>query len=125
MYFQRKLLLLCIFVSSSVIALRCYEGTVALDSIDKTNEKECGGISTYCLQHIDKSKNVIKRSCSSFSDEHNMEERCPMTGCHWQSSKETFCCCQFDLCNEWKSDGTEFKAGETRKPSAISSKPRF
>ncbi|KJH52785.1 hypothetical protein DICVIV_00992 [Dictyocaulus viviparus] len=36
-----------------------------------------------------------------------------MSGCHWQSPYETFCCCQFDGCNEWKSDGTEYKKGET------------
>ncbi|KAJ1354861.1 hypothetical protein KIN20_011931 [Parelaphostrongylus tenuis] len=35
-----------------------------------------------------------------------------MTGCHWQSAYETFCCCQFDGCNEWKADGTQYKESE-------------
>ncbi|PIO65145.1 hypothetical protein TELCIR_13199, partial [Teladorsagia circumcincta] len=64
----------------------------------------CSGISNYCIQKIDKRENQIIRECSSFTDEHNMEEKCPMSGCHWQSAHETYCCCQFDHCNEWKSE---------------------
>ncbi|VDP17030.1 unnamed protein product [Heligmosomoides polygyrus] len=65
-------------------------------------------ISNYCIQKIDKKKNQIRRECSSFMDEHNIEEKCPMSGCHWQSAYETYCCCQFDRCNEWKSELVAF-----------------
>ncbi|PIO69782.1 hypothetical protein TELCIR_08384 [Teladorsagia circumcincta] len=80
----------------------------------------CSGISNYCIQKIDKRKNQIIRECSSFTDEHNMEEKCPMSGCHWQSAHETYCCCQFDHCNEWKSDGTAYKKSETVPLSSMS-----
>ncbi|VDM62619.1 unnamed protein product [Angiostrongylus costaricensis] len=79
----------------------------------------CSAISNYCIQRIDKKKNQIRRECSSFSDEHNIEEKCPMSGCHWQSEYETFCCCQFDDCNEWKADGTEYKEGEMVAPNSF------
>ncbi|KAE9419031.1 hypothetical protein Angca_006664 [Angiostrongylus cantonensis] len=97
----------------TAFSLRCYEGTLrGLTNNAKTEEKSCSAISNYCIQKIDKKKNQIRRECSSFSDEHNMEEKCPTSGCHWQSANETFCCCQFDGCNEWKADGTEYKEGE-------------
>ncbi|CAD6194684.1 unnamed protein product [Caenorhabditis auriculariae] len=94
--------------------LRCYEGTVSgLDSNLQTPAKHCGGISNYCIQRINKKTGEMRRECSSWSDEHSIEEKCPMSGCHFQSKDETFCCCQFDDCNEWRGDGTEFRAGET------------
>ncbi|CDK13496.1 Activin_recp domain-containing protein [Caenorhabditis elegans] len=118
--------LLILAVISTVSALRCFEGTVALDSNDQTSKKECGGMSNYCIQRIDKKTKEMRRECSSWSDEHSMEEKCPMTGCHFQTKDSTFCCCQFDECNEWKGDGTEFKAGETSsKSKAVPSAPKL
>ncbi|WKY04075.1 hypothetical protein Q1695_005218 [Nippostrongylus brasiliensis] len=109
-----RLLVTLVAIFTTTLALTCYEGTVeGLTNNTRTEEKHCSGISNYCIQRIDKRKNQMIRQCSSFSDEHNMEEKCPMSGCHWQSAHETFCCCQFDHCNEWKSDGTEYKKGET------------
>uniref|UniRef100_A0A8R1DXC6 Uncharacterized protein n=1 Tax=Caenorhabditis japonica TaxID=281687 RepID=A0A8R1DXC6_CAEJA len=107
-------------------ALRCFEGTVSgLESNSQTPKKECGGISQYCIQRIDKKRGEMRRECSSWSDEHSMEEKCPMAGCHFQTKESTFCCCQFDECNEWKGDGTEFKAGETELPRAVPSAPKL
>ncbi|EYB86425.1 hypothetical protein Y032_0279g1200 [Ancylostoma ceylanicum] len=122
----RTLFLLLAIVNIS-LALKCYEGTLqGLENNTRTEEKHCSGISNYCIQKIDKRKNQIRRECSSFMDEHNMEEKCPMPGCHWQSPHETFCCCQFDGCNEWKADGTEYKKGETVPLSSLpKSKPAF
>ncbi|XGW29955.1 hypothetical protein V3C99_009184 [Haemonchus contortus] len=109
-----RLPILVLALICTAAALTCYEGTLeGLSNNTRTEEKHCSGISNYCIQKIDKRKNQIRRECSSFVDEHNMEEKCPMSGCHWQSKYETFCCCQFDHCNEWKSDGTEYKKGET------------
>ncbi|KAK6748883.1 hypothetical protein RB195_001481 [Necator americanus] len=117
---MRTVFLVLAIVSTS-LALKCFEGTLqGLENNTRTEEKHCGGMSNYCIQKIDKKKNQIRRECSSFTDEHNMEEKCPMTGCHWQSAYETFCCCQFDSCNEWKADGTEYKKGETVPLSALS-----
>ncbi|CAB3409881.1 unnamed protein product [Caenorhabditis bovis] len=112
-----------VFLVSFGLALRCYEGTViGLNNNIQTEKKECGGISNYCIQRINKKNDQMRRECSSWSDEHSMEEKCPVSGCHFVTKDETFCCCQFDECNEWKGDGTEFKAGETvpfkKTPSA-------
>ncbi|EGT40148.1 hypothetical protein CAEBREN_18492 [Caenorhabditis brenneri] len=119
--------LLLIFTAiSTVSTLRCFEGTVkGLESNAQTPKKECGGISNYCIQRIDKKNGEMRRECSSWSDEHSMEEKCPMTGCHFQTKDSTFCCCQFDECNEWKGDGTEFKAGETVVEKAVPSAPKL
>ncbi|RCN48822.1 hypothetical protein ANCCAN_05105 [Ancylostoma caninum] len=122
-----RTLLLVLAIINISLALKCYEGTLqGLENNTRTEEKHCSGISNYCIQKIDKKKNQIRRECSSFMDEHNMEEKCPMPGCHWQSAYETFCCCQFDGCNEWKADGTEYKKGETVPLSSLpKSKPAF
>ncbi|KAK5966125.1 hypothetical protein GCK32_018606, partial [Trichostrongylus colubriformis] len=102
-------------------ALTCYEGTLeGLSNNSRTEVKHCSGISNYCIQKIDRKKNQIRRECSSFTDEHNMEEKCPMSGCHWQSKHETYCCCQFDHCNEWKSDNVlALREGRGRLPPIV------
>ncbi|CAI2351798.1 unnamed protein product [Caenorhabditis sp. 36 PRJEB53466] len=116
------LLIFTVFCAVSS-ALRCYEGTVkGLESNAQTAKKECGGISNWCIQRIDKKSGEMRRECSSWSDEHSMEEKCPMSGCHFQTKDSTFCCCQFDECNEWNGDGKEFKAGETVVEKAPTSK---
>ncbi|CAJ0601274.1 unnamed protein product [Cylicocyclus nassatus] len=112
--------LLVLAFATTTYSLTCYEGILqGLENNTRVEEKHCSPMSNYCVQKIDKKKNQIIRECSSFADEHNMEEKCPMTGCHWQSAHETFCCCQFDGCNEWKSDGTEYRKGETIPPNSL------
>ncbi|PIC33303.1 hypothetical protein B9Z55_013330 [Caenorhabditis nigoni] len=119
-------LIFLLFTISTISALRCFEGTVkGLESNAQTPKKECGGMSNYCIQRIDKKSGEMRRECSSWSDEHSMEEKCPMAGCHFQTKDTSFCCCQFDECNEWKGDGTEFKAGETQVKSAVPSAPKL
>ncbi|PAV68527.1 hypothetical protein WR25_02975 [Diploscapter pachys] len=113
-----KLLVFLVLINVS-FGIRCYDGTIKVeDDRTRVGEKECGGISNYCIQSINKKTNQIKRYCSSFTDEHNMEERCPMTGCHMQNKDEHFCCCQFDLCNEWKADGNELGKNEVMTKNA-------
>uniref|UniRef100_A0A1I7X8B3 Uncharacterized protein n=1 Tax=Heterorhabditis bacteriophora TaxID=37862 RepID=A0A1I7X8B3_HETBA len=68
------ILILC----AEAFSLRCFEGKLwGLENNTRTDEKDCGGISHYCIQRINRLKNEISRECSSWSDEYSMEEKCP------------------------------------------------
>uniref|UniRef100_A0A0K0DK61 CYSTM domain-containing protein n=1 Tax=Angiostrongylus cantonensis TaxID=6313 RepID=A0A0K0DK61_ANGCA len=60
--------------------------------------QSCSAISNYCIQKIDKKKNQIRRECSSFSDEHNMEEKCPVGVGLRRRCCCCCCCCRCRCC---------------------------
>ncbi|KHJ79689.1 hypothetical protein OESDEN_20657 [Oesophagostomum dentatum] len=71
---------LVLLAASTSLALMCYEGTLngLEDNSRRTEEKHCSPMSHYCVQKIDRRNKQIRRECSSFSDEHNMIEKCPV-----------------------------------------------
>ncbi|KHJ83612.1 hypothetical protein OESDEN_16687 [Oesophagostomum dentatum] len=72
---------LVLLAASTSLALMCYEGTLngLEDNSRRTEEKYCSPMSHYCVQKIDRRNKQIRRECSSFSDEHNMIEKCPVS----------------------------------------------
>ncbi|UMM27593.1 hypothetical protein L5515_010825 [Caenorhabditis briggsae] len=84
-------LILLLFTISTVSALRCFEGTVkGLESNAQTPKKECGGMSNYCIQRIDKKSGEMRRCpTKNFAFEHfcgtnlRKENRLPKLTAHF------------------------------------------